>query len=647
VGAVEGRPAGRQVVHPVLPRGSPGVGHTIEEVARAIGHIVSALAPLGPGTLAVVRGIVHEFNQVPIPVLTGIAAAAAGLVTLQKVGGFKALNLAGNVLGGAKSGGVKGALGGIISGGVQKVYVVNMPGSGFGAPGGCLASGGFWDRFGKWGGFPRPVRQERKGLRGQCAARSRRRQQPSCSRCHRILAAQRHAVRAAWQHRPGDRPRRHRGAGPLRSHPAPSPPSSYGATSPYVARGGQAAAKAYKDATKAVTSFGTHVEALHAHLGKASQDMELVGHSADRAFNGGAKDVEHLSGKLNTIKGAGAAQQLELVGMSSHKTFASARADVDQFTNRVDSALHPIRYLRVQAQIDQAVHALDVVAAKLASIRSKTITLTTQRVTGGHVTGGADGGTIGGAPRSPYGDKVLIAAAPGEEVISNRHGQADRFRADRSAGRIPGYAGGGTVGPDFTGVAVTPGQPITNHIARVTAELHHLQLRAQGLHQRARQRAGPPSGAGTAAVSSWSPRSRAGSCPRSSGTCRQRDLGPGAGKATDPNKILRHDIRDAREYRDDLRKLKRRGLAGGALAQVTTLDAAQQALGLSPHELRETTGCSGSGTAWRKGLGLTLATTSTAGGSPSRTGTWTRSRTHAGDPPRDPRPHPGGQAPQA
>lgn len=57
----------------------------------------------------------------------------------------------------------------------------------------------------------------------------------------------------------------------------------------------------------------------------------------------------------------------------------------------------------------------------------------------------ADGGEIPGQ-RHPYGDKVLIWAAPGEEVISNRHGQADAFRRDRAAGRIPAYAEGGTIG---------------------------------------------------------------------------------------------------------------------------------------------------------------------------------------------------------
>lgn len=56
----------------------------------------------------------------------------------------------------------------------------------------------------------------------------------------------------------------------------------------------------------------------------------------------------------------------------------------------------------------------------------------------------ADGGMVAG-PRYPYGDKVLSWLAPGEEVITNKNGEADQFRADRAAGRIPAYAGGGTV----------------------------------------------------------------------------------------------------------------------------------------------------------------------------------------------------------
>ncbi|RNL63653.1 hypothetical protein EFK50_07880 [Nocardioides marmoriginsengisoli] len=57
----------------------------------------------------------------------------------------------------------------------------------------------------------------------------------------------------------------------------------------------------------------------------------------------------------------------------------------------------------------------------------------------------ADGATVLG-PRFPYADKTLILAAPGEEVISNRHGQADRHRGLLKAINADRLAGGGTVG---------------------------------------------------------------------------------------------------------------------------------------------------------------------------------------------------------
>ncbi len=66
--------------------------------------------------------------------------------------------------------------------------------------------------------------------------------------------------------------------------------------------------------------------------------------------------------------------------------------------------------------------------------------------------GNADGGTIGGN-RYPYKDKVLRYLAPGEEVISNRKGQADLFRPLLKeinqfgmawGGTVPGWGGGGS-----------------------------------------------------------------------------------------------------------------------------------------------------------------------------------------------------------
>lgn len=70
--------------------------------------------------------------------------------------------------------------------------------------------------------------------------------------------------------------------------------------------------------------------------------------------------------------------------------------------------------------------------------------------------GKADGGTITAASgmtvpgqRAPYGDKVLAYLAPGEEVVSNRHGQADRNRGLLKAINANRMAKGGTAGKVF------------------------------------------------------------------------------------------------------------------------------------------------------------------------------------------------------
>lgn len=105
---------------------------------------------------------------------------------------------------------------------------------------------------------------------------------------------------------------------------------------------------------------------------------------------------------------------------------------------------------------------LGSIAASLGNLHDRTITVRVNQIggvtssAGGHSAAEphADGGMIRGQ-RRPYGDKVLAMLAPGEEVISNRFGQADRFRADRAAGRIPGYAGGGLVARPAPGSGAT------------------------------------------------------------------------------------------------------------------------------------------------------------------------------------------------
>lgn len=95
---------------------------------------------------------------------------------------------------------------------------------------------------------------------------------------------------------------------------------------------------------------------------------------------------------------------------------------------------------------------------------------------------GADGATV---PKTgkPYADRHLYLLADGEEVISNRHGQADRYRADRAAGRIPGYADGGRVGIG-TAASMTRGGWGSADFSTLLAQLHGLLSGVHGLSEK-------------------------------------------------------------------------------------------------------------------------------------------------------------------
>ncbi len=110
----------------------------------------------------------------------------------------------------------------------------------------------------------------------------------------------------------------------------------------------------------------------------------------------------------------------------------------------------PKRKTEIVVESDAAEAALDRLnrfqfAPKVIAVRVQAHGATE----GGGFPAGADGMTVPG-PRYPYGDKTLIIAAPGEEIITNRLGQADRFRSDRASGRIPSYADGGSIYGTYT-----------------------------------------------------------------------------------------------------------------------------------------------------------------------------------------------------
>lgn len=101
-------------------------------------------------------------------------------------------------------------------------------------------------------------------------------------------------------------------------------------------------------------------------------------------------------------------------------------------------------------------------------------------------------GRSGKDPRYPYRDSVLTLLAGTEEVITNRNGEADRFRADRAAECIPRYADGGMVATapvvhtTVTAPAATAGRSVIFNGPVTSTDVHAL---ARESHQRDRDAA--------------------------------------------------------------------------------------------------------------------------------------------------------------
>ena len=105
----------------------PQVASTLGSVAKAIGRMVRALAPLGPPALKAVKGIADAISSIPTDTLTKLTEAFLALVAFQKLGGFKGIGLLGKGISAFKSGGVKGVVSNITGVAGQRVFVTNWP----------------------------------------------------------------------------------------------------------------------------------------------------------------------------------------------------------------------------------------------------------------------------------------------------------------------------------------------------------------------------------------------------------------------------------------------------------------------------------------------------------------------------------------
>lgn len=207
-------------------------------------------------------------------------------------------------------------------------------------------------------------------------------------------------------------------------------------------------------ANRAAKTFGSTMEGVSVKVRHDWKDQlsnvanahptQFTKFAIDQASYADALDkVDKFKSRLDKLPPS-VQSQIKMMGMPQ------TIGDIDKIGNLLDLTAKERKALLVL--VDHASPGIRNVKALLDSVNSKTITLTTvHRTVSSKVGGGAlaGGGTVPG-PRQPYGDKVLTMLAPGEEVITNRHGEADRFRRDRALGLIPGYADGGTIDPRTT-----------------------------------------------------------------------------------------------------------------------------------------------------------------------------------------------------
>lgn len=196
--------------------------------------------------------------------------------------------------------------------------------------------------------------------------------------------------------------------------------------------------------------------------------------------------------------------------------------------------------------------------------------------------GNADGGSV---PKTglPYADRHPYLLADGEEIISNRFGQADAFRADRAAGRIPGYADGGTTGMGAPGALTNGMSPWSSDgINGMNMAAGRAAMALKGLNARLKE-------SESALAKEQDQRRTLIDQGRSAfltdPLAQSTDIW-GGGAAGNPLAVLQNDIRNATQFQQLIKKLDKRGLGGAALGEVDSLQEAQLLASMSPSDLR-------------------------------------------------------------
>lgn len=198
--------------------------------------------------------------------------------------------------------------------------------------------------------------------------------------------------------------------------------------------------------------------------------------AADKGLRQGLIDALREAGPEGALRMRQLANATDDEIDRANRAWQRGQAEIRRYTNEV-GGVPPKATTKVEAFVDPALARLAAYQSRLNDLdgdRATTYVETVYTSSGRRfkdVPAAADGGTILGQ-RHPYRDKAIIAAAPGEEITSNRHGQADRWRpvlksinADRgdlSAQQLVAqiratsrFADGGTVGPVYASGGTT------------------------------------------------------------------------------------------------------------------------------------------------------------------------------------------------
>ena len=225
----------------------------------------------------------------------------------------------------------------------------------------------------------------------------------------------------------------------------------------------RAEASGFREASKAAKDHGDTVKRLtgvDTAWGNAAKSASLKGTLGAKAFSGAVKSIpdkkhtrisaDGADQAKSKVKGLGGA-----IGGLRGKTVKVGEAGADQSRGRVrglGGAIGGLRGKTVKVSVEyaQAVAAIAQITTQLALVQSKTITITTNRVSTGE--GKASGGLIDG-PGTSTSDSIPIWASAGEYMqpaSAVSHYGLSFMEAVRSRRfpKQPGFANGGKVSKD-------------------------------------------------------------------------------------------------------------------------------------------------------------------------------------------------------